>query len=277
MINPDHKKLSLSRQCQMYDISRSSMYYKPKPIKPEDLKLMRLIDEQYMKTPSWGSRSMRNFLRRLGYKTNRKRVQRLMRLMGLEAIYPKPRTSRPHPEHKVYPYLLRGMTIDRPNQVWATDITYIPMRRGFMYLVAVMDWYSRKVLSFKLSNTLDADFCVDALKQALDRYGPPQIFNTDQGAQFTSKEFIATLKSNGVSISMDGKGRVQDNIFIERLWWTVKHQYLYLYAFDNGSELRAGLRQWFEFYNSQRSHQALDDMTPDEVYYGLPHPFADAA
>ena len=277
MIDPNHPRLSIARQCNLVSVARSTFYYTGKGETPLNLKLMRLIDEQYMKTPSWGSRSMRNFLRRLGYKTNRKRVQRLMRLMGLEAIYPKPRTSRPHPEHKVYPYLLRGMTIDQPNQVWATDITYIPMRRGFMYLVAVMDWHSRKVLSFELSNTLDADFCVDALKQALDRYGPPQIFNTDQGAQFTSKEFITTLKSNGVSISMDGKGRVQDNIFIERLWWTVKHQYLYLYAFDNGSQLRAGLRQWFEFYNSQRSHQALDDMTPDEVYYGLPHPFADAA
>ena len=278
MIDPDHKKLSLSRQCQMVDVSRSSVYYKPKPVNPDDLKLMRLIDEQYMKTPSWGSRSMRNFLRRqLGRKINRKRVQRLMRLMGLEAIYPKPRTSRPHPEHKVYPYLLRNMTIDRPNQVWAADITYIPMRRGFMYLVAVMDWHSRKVLSFKLSNTLDADFCVEALQEALDRYGPPQIFNTDQGAQFTSQAFTDTLKDNGVAISMDGKGRVQDNIFIERLWWTVKHQYLYLYAFDNGIELRTGLRQWFDLYNSQRSHQALNDMTPDEVYYGLPDPFADAA
>ena len=278
MIDPDHKKLSLSRQCHLVNVSRSSVYYKPKPVNPDDLKLMRLIDEQYLKTPSWGSRSMRNFLRRqLGRKINRKRVQRLMRLMGLEAIYPKPRTSRPHPEHKVYPYLLRNMTIDQPNQVWAADITYIPMQRGFMYLVAVMDWHSRKVLSFQLSNTLDADFCVDALNKALDRYGPPQIFNTDQGAQFTSKAFTDTLKENGVAISMDGKGRVQDNIFIERLWWTVKHQYLYLYAFDNGIELRTGLRQWFDLYNSQRSHQALNDMTPDEVYYGLPDPFADAA
>lgn len=238
---------------------------------------MRLIDEQYLKMPCWGSRSMRNFLRRLGYKINRKRVQRLMRLMGLEAIYPKPRTSRPHPEHKVYPYLLRDKTISHPNQVWTTDITYIPMSRGFMYLVAVMDWYSRKVLSYKISNTLDTTFCIEALKEALCRYGPPQIFNTDQGAQFTSKEFTETLKSSGVAISMDGKGRAQDNIFIERLWWTIKHQYLYLHAFENGSQLRSGLKRWFEFYNCERSHQALEAKTPDEVYYGLPHPFPMAA
>jgi putative transposase len=278
MIDRNHKELSLSRQCELFNVNRASVYYKPRPIKPEDLELMRLIDEQYLKTPSWGSRSMRNFLRRkLGRKINRKRVQRLMRLMGLEAIYPKPKTSRPHPAHKVYPYLLRHVTIDRPNQVWAADITYIPMSRGFMYLVAIMDWYSRKVLSFKLSNTLDADFCIDALSQALNRYGPPEIFNTDQGAQFTSKEFTETLKASGAAISMDGKGRVQDNIFIERLWWTVKHQYLYLHAFDNGSQLRAGLTHWIEHYNSERSHQALDDMTPDEVYYGLSHPFTEAA
>ena len=191
-----------------------------------------------------------------------------MRLMGIEAIYPKPKTSRPHPEHKVYPYLLRDLSIDRPNQVWAADITYIPMSRGFMYLVAVMDWHSRKVLSFRLSNTLDADFCVDALKEAIDRYGPPDIFNTDQGTQFTSQAFTKTLKSAGVTISMDGRGRVLDNIFIERLWWTVKYHYVYLHAFNTGSELRRGLMSWFKFYNNQRPHQGLDDQTPDEVYFG---------
>ena len=235
---------------------------------------MRLIDEQYLETPTWGSRSMRNHLRRQGYKINRKRVQRLMRLMGLEAIYPKPKTSRPHPQHKVYPYLLKNMIIDRPNQVWTADITYIPMSKGFMYLVAVMDWYSRKVLSFELSNTLDTAFCVAALKQALDQYGPPETFNTDQGAQFTSKEFTDTLKAAGVTISMDGRGRATDNIFIERLWWTVKYHYVYLHTFDNGSQLRTGLRHWFEFYNCQRSHQSLDDLTPDEVYFDLPLPWA---
>jgi putative transposase len=276
MIGPS-ESLSISSQCRLLGISRSSFYYQPKPMKEEDLKLMRLIDEQFLKTPTWGSRSMRNHLRRLGYKVNRKRVQRLMRIMGLEPIYPKPRTSRPHPDHKVYPYLLRDLTIDRPNQVWSADITYIPMRRGFMYLVAVMDWHSRKVLSWRVSNTLESEFCIEALEQALRRYGKPEIFNTDQGAQFTSRGFVGLLESNGIQVSMDGRGRVQDNIFIERLWWTLKYHYLYLHAFDNGAELRRGLQQWVDFYNQERSHQGLDNLTPDEVYYGLPHPFAMAA
>jgi len=276
MIGPS-ESLSIFSQCRLLGISRSSFYYQPKPMKEEDLKLMRLIDEQFLKTPTWGSRSMRNHLRRLGYKVNRKRVQRLMRIMGLEPIYPKPRTSRPHPEHKVYPYLLRDKTIDRPNQVWSADITYIPMRRGFMYLVAVMDWHSRKVLSWRVSNTLDSEFCVEALEQALRDHGKPEIFNTDQGAQFTSGGFVGLLESHGIEVSMDGRGRVQDNIFIERLWWTLKYHYIYLHAFDNGSELRQGLQQWVDFYNQERSHQALDNLTPDEVYYGLPHPLAMAA
>jgi putative transposase len=276
MIDRNVKEPSLFRQCQLLKISRSSVYYRPRPVKPEDLQIMRLIDEQYLKTPCWGSRSMRNFLNRKGYKINRKKVQRLMRLMGLEAIYPKPRTSRPHPQHKVYPYLLKNLAIDRPNQVWSSDITYIPISRGHMYLVAVMDWYSRKVLSWAVSNTLDADFCVDALKRAIKRYGTPEIFNTDQGAQFTSTQFTDVLKSNKISISMDGRGRCQDNIFIERLWWTVKHQYLNLHSFDTGSLLRTGLKQWFEFYNTDRGHQSLDNMTPDEVYFGI-DPVAKAA
>jgi len=277
MIDPTEKKLSLSRQCRMLNISRSSRYYKSRRIKQDNLKLMRLIDEQYLKAPSWGSRSIRNYLRRRGYKVNRKRVQRLMRIMGLEAIYPKPKTSRPHPGHKVYPYLLRNLNINRPNQVWTADITYIPMARGFMYLVVVMDWHSRKVLSWRLSNTLEADFCVEALEDALLQYGCPEIFNTDQGAQFTSQAFTGLLKSHEIQISMDGRGRVQDNIFIERLWWSAKYQYLYLWSFDNGTQLRQGLGQWFQLYNQERSHQALDNLTPDEVYYGLPHPFAEAA
>jgi putative transposase len=277
MIDPAHQNLSISRQCQLLKINRSTFYYKKKPIKAEDLKLMELIDKQYLKTPTWGSRSMRNHLRRLGYKINRKRVQRLMRLMGLEAIYPKRRTSRPCPGHKVYPYLLRNLKIDRPNQVWAADITYIPMSRGFMYLVAVMDWHSRKVLSWRLSNTLDTDFCVEALEDAINQFGSPDIFNTDQGAQFTSRAFTDVLKAHDVKISMDGRGRVQDNIFIERLWWTVKYHYLYLHTFDNGTQLRSGLNEWFKHYNQERSHQALDNLTPDEVYYDLPHPFAEAA
>jgi putative transposase len=221
---------------------------------------------------------MRNHLRRRGYKTlNRKRVQRLMRIMGLEAIYPKPRTSRPHPDHKVYPYLLRDLKIQHPNQVWAADITYIPMRRGFMYLVAVMDWYSRKVLSWRLSNTLDSCFCIEALQEALQRYGQPDIFNTDQGAQFTSEAFTDVLKQHNVQISMDGRGRAQDNIFIERLWWTLKYQYLYLYSFENGTELRKGLLHWFAFYNQERFHQSLDNQTPDEVYFESSLPQTEAA
>jgi putative transposase len=278
MIDPTQKRLSVSRQCRMLGTCRSSRYYKRRQrIQSDDLKLMRLIDEQYLKNPSWGSRSMRNYLRRQGCKVNRKRVQRLMRIMGIEAIYPKPKTSRPHPGHKVYPYLLRNLNIDRSNQVWAADITYIPMARGSMYLVVVMDWYSRKVLSWRLSNTLEADFCVAALEDALLRHGRPEIFNTDQGAQFTSQTFTDLLKSHEVQISMDGRGRVQDNIFIERLWWSIKYQYLYLWTFDNGTQLRQGLSQWFQLYNQERSHQALDNLTPDEVYYGLPHPFAEVA
>jgi putative transposase len=277
MIDPSEPNLSVMGQCQLLNISRSSFYYKPKPTAAEDLELMRLIDEQYLKTPAWGSRSMRNHLRRLGFKINRKKVQRLMRLMGLEAIYPKPRTSRPHPQHKVYPYLLKNLKINRPNQVWAADITYIPMNRGFMYLVAVMDWYSRKVLSWRISNTLDSDFCVEAVAEAIGRYGTPEIFNTDQGAQFTSDAFTSLLKDHEINISMDGRGRVQDNIFIERLWWTLKYQYLHLWSFDNGAELRKGLEHWFNFYNGERSHQTLDNLTPDEVYFALPHPLAQAA
>jgi putative transposase len=277
MVDPQQPDVSISRQCTLLNIQRSSFYYRSKPIKAEDLHVMRLIDEQYLKTPTWGSRSMRTHLRRLGYTINRKHVQRLMRLMGLEAIYPKPTTSRPHPEHTIYPYLLRDLNIERPNQVWAADITYIPMSRGFMYLVAVMDWHSRKVLSWRLTNTMEADFCVEALKEAIEHYGCPEIFNTDQGAQFTSEAFTNALKANDISISMDGRRRVQDNIFIERLWWTLKYHYLYLRSFADGSELREGLRDWFRFYNLERFHQSLDNRTPDEVYYDLPHPLAEAA
>ena len=238
---------------------------------------MRLIDEQFMETPYYGARQMTRHLRREGYRVNRKRIGRLMRNMGLSAIYQKPNTSKPHPEHKIYPYLLRGMKIDQPNQVWAADITYIPMNRGFMYLVAVMDWHSRKVLSWRVSNTMEADFCVEAVAEAIGRYGAPEIFNTDQGAQFTSEAFTGLLQSHGIAVSMDGRGRCQDNIFIERLWWTLKHHYIYLHSFGNGSELRNGLRDWFHFYNRDRFHQSLDNLTPDEVYYDLPHPFAEAA
>ncbi len=215
--------------------------------------------------------------RRLGYNINRKRIRRLMRRMGIEAVYPKPKTSRPHPDHKIYPYRLRELTIDRPNQVWAADITYVPMSRGFMFLVAIIDWYSRKVLSFKLSNTLDTDFCLEAVQEAIQIYGPPEIFNTDQGAQFTIWAFTGLLEQHQILISMDGRGRVQDNIFIGRLWWTVKYQFLYLRSFDNGSALRVGLKEWFQVYNQERPHQTFDILTLDEVYYGLTAPVIQAA
>lgn len=277
MIEPEKQELSISRQCQLLGLARSSFYYAPQPVRAEDLDLMRKIDELYLQHPCWGSRSMVRQLKRQGIDANRKRIQRLMRLMGIEAVYPKPRTTRPHPEHRIYPYLLRGLSIDRPNQVWAADITYIPMERGFMYLVAVMDWHSRKILSWRISNTLEPDFCLQALQEALSRYGRPEIFNTDQGAQFTSNDFIQTLKDNQIAISMDGRGRCQDNIFVERLWWTIKHQYLYLHSFDGGSALRKGLNTWIGFYNHDRGHSALDNRTPDEVYYDLPHLYAEAA
>jgi len=215
MIDASEPKMSVANQCRVLDVNRSSFYYKSKPMSAEDLSLMRLIDEHYLKNPCSRSRSMRNHLRRLGYKINRKKVQRLM---GLETVYPKPKTSRPHPQHKVYPYLLRGLRIDRANQVWSADITYIPMSRGLMYLVPVMDWHSRKVLSWRISNTLDTDFCVGAVFEALSHFGRPEISNTDQGAQFTANTFTEVLKSHQVQISMEGRGRVQDNIFMERLW-----------------------------------------------------------
>jgi putative transposase len=277
MIDPSDQQLSISRQCEMVDISRSSYYYQPRPINLEELELMRKIDELYLDNPSSGSRTISRQLGRQGIPANRKRVQRLMRIMGIEAVYPKPRTSRPHPQHKIYPYLLRGLTINQTNQVWATDITFIPMAHGYMYLVAIMDWHSRKILSWRISNTLDTAFCVDALQEALSRYGTPDIFNTDQGAQFTSNAFTQVLKDNHVAISMDGRGRCQDNILVERLWWTLKHQYIYLHAFDTGKALRQGLGRWIDYYNYERGHSALDDRTPDEVYYGQPHPLAEAA
>jgi putative transposase len=267
MIDFNSSEISVAFQCNLLSINRSSVYYKPKQVKKRDLDLMRIIDEQYLETPFYGSRSMRNHIRRLGWTINRKPIQRLMRLMGLQAIYPKPRTTKPNPQNKVYPYLLRGLKINQPDQVWAADITYVPMSRGFMYLVAIMDWHSRKVLSWRVSNSMDADFCVEALEEAIDKYGCPEIFNTDQGCQFTSESFINVLKRNNIKISMDGRGRFQDNIFIERLWWTVKYQYLYLRAFDDGKELNKGLKKWFQYYNQDRFHQSLEDWTPDEIYF----------
>ena len=266
MLSPGHEGLSLVRQCQLLELNRSSVYYRPHPVDAGDLSLMRLIDEQFLKTPVYGSRRMTAHLRRSGHRVNRKRVQRLMAMMGLLAIHPGPRTSIPHPEHKVYPYLLRDAVIDRPNQVWSTDITYLPLARGFMYLVAIMDWHSRKVLSWRISNTLEAGFCMDALEEAFRKYGHPEIFNTDQGSQFTSVAFVKAVEESGARMSMDGRGRCHDNIFIERLWRSVKYEFLYLHAFENGTVLRQGMGEWFEWYNRERGHQSLDYATPDEVY-----------
>ena len=231
------------------------------------MNLMRLIDEQFLETPWYGARQMARHLRRQGYGVSRKRIGRLMRKMGLSAIYQKPNTSKPHPDYMVYPYLLRGVAIDRPNKVWCADITYIPMRRGSLYLVAIMDWYSRKVLTWRLSNSLDADFCIAALEEALENYGSPEIFNTDQGSQFTSFPFTQILKDAQIKISMDGKGRWMDNIMIERLWRSLKYECVYLNAFEVGSETRQGIRKWINFYNERRPHSSLDDHTPNEVYW----------
>lgn len=272
MIEPNHPRLSIVRQCELLSVNRSAYYYQPTGVTALNLELMRLIDEQYLETPWFGARQMARHLRRQGYGVSRKRIGRLMRLMGLSAIYQKPNTSRPHPLHKIYPYLLRGVTIDRPNQVWCADISYIPMRRGFLYLVAIMDWASRKVLSWRLSNTMDADFCVAALEEALARYGKPEIFNTDQGSQFTSDDFIVALKDAGIRISMDGKGRWMDNVMIERLWRSLKYECIYLHAFEVGSEVRQGLKNWIDFYNVHRPHSSLDDKTPDEAYWQKPRP-----
>jgi putative transposase len=246
-------------------ISRSGLYYQPKGISEEDLTLMKLIDRQYLAAPFYGARKIAACLKSQGHLVNRKRVRRLMRLMGLKAIYRRPRTSKPAPGHKIYPYLLGGLKITRPNQVWAADITYIPMARGFLYLVAIIDWYSRYVLSWRLSNTLDAGFCVEALEEALKK-GKPDIFNTDQGAQFTSEAFTGLLQQHGVKISMDGKGSYKDNLFIERLWRSVKYEEVYLKAYQDAREARIGLGNYFRFYNIERPHQTHGYRTPAEVY-----------
>jgi len=268
MIEPGHPRLSIVRQCDLVAISRSSFYYEDKGETALNLELMRLIDEEFLENPYYGSRQMTRHLRRQGYCISRKRIRRLMRKMGLTPIYQKPRTSAPHPEHRVYPYLLRGVEITEPDHVWCADVTYIPMRRGFLYLVAIMDWASRRVLSWRLSNSLDASFCVEALKEALHRFGPPRVFNTDQGSQFTSQSFTNVLKDAGVAISMDGKGRWMDNIFIERLWRTLKYECIYLHAFETGSEARRGIERWVGKYNLERPHSALGGRTPDEAYRG---------
>ena len=265
MIDRDHDQLSLVRQCALLDVSRASVYYRPAPPRAEDLELMALMDRQYLKTPFYGSRRIRVWLRRQGYLVSRKKVRRLMRLMGLEAIYRRPNTSQPAPGHRVYPYLLKGVEVNRVNQVWATDITYIPMARGFLYLVAIMDWHSRYVLAWKLSNTLENDPCVAALEEALSK-GRPGIFNTGQGSQFTSEAFTDLLLKQGIQISMDGKGRYQDNIVVERLWRSIKYEEVYLKAYQTVTEARVGINAYLEFYNQQRPHQALGYRTPAEVY-----------
>ncbi len=266
MIEPEYPGLSVVRQCALVSISRSGFYYQPVGETAKNLALMRLIDAQFLETPWYGSRQMARHLRRDGHTVGRKRVRRLMATMGLVPIYQRPRTTVPNPEHRVWPYLLRGMVIDRPNQVWCMDITYIPMRRGFLYLAAVMDWATRKVLSWRVSNTMDVEFCIEALEQALARFGQPEIFNTDQGSQFTSPRFTGVLQLAGVRISMDGRGRWMDSVFIERLWRSLKYECIYLHAFETGSELRAGLAKWISYYNTQRPHSTLAGYTPDETY-----------
>jgi putative transposase len=266
MIDPGHPRLSIVRQCELVSISRASFYRLPAIESSENLELMRLIDEAFLEMPWYGARQMARHLRRLGWCIGRKRVRRLMRKIGLAPIYQAPRTSEPHPRHKIYPYLLRHMTIERPNQVWCADVTYIPMRRGFLYLVAIMDWASRKVLAWRLSNTMEADFCVAALEDAIARYGSPDIFNTDQGSQFTSFAFTNTLKDAGIRISMDGRGRWMDNVFIERLWRSLKYECVFLNAFETGSEARFGIGRWIGYYNAARPHSSFAGRTPDEVY-----------
>lgn len=270
LINTEDEDYSVRMQCSMMGLNRSSWYYEPVPLSELDQTMMKLLDVQYMKTPFYGVRNMTTYLRETGYAVGKDHVRTLLRTMGLSAIFPKPNLSRPHPENRIYPYLLRDIDVIRPNQVWCSDITYIRLAWGFAYLVAVVDWYSRCVLSWRLSNTLEADFCVEALREAVDKYGAPDVFNTDQGTQFTSQEFINVLITNNISISMDGRGRCLDNIFVERLWRTVKYENVYLKGYQTIPEARLGLTEYFEFYNTERYHQSLDNKTPWAVYSGLP-------
>jgi putative transposase len=275
LVDRDDPDLPVTAQCRLLKVARSTLYYQPAPMDPDDLALMRRMDELYTKWPFYGSRRMVAALRQDGWIVNRKRVRRLMRVMGLEAIYQKPNTTKGHPDHKVYPYLLRGLSIDRPNQVWCADITYIPMAKGFVYLVAVMDWFSRRVLSWRLSITMEADFCVEALQEAIAWHGQPEIFNTDQGVQFTSAGFLDELESRGIRVSpvasllrMDGKGRFLDNIFIERLWRSLKYEEIFIKAYGSAIEARLGIGGWLSFYNEERPHQALGYRTPRAVFAG---------
>jgi putative transposase len=270
LVDRSDADLPIVAQCRLLKVARSTLYRRSAPVSADDLRLMRWLDEQYLTTPFYGSRRMVAVLRRDGEVVNRKRVRRLMRLMGIEAIYQKPNTSRRHPEHKVYPYLLRDLVIDRPNQVWCADITYIPLAKGFVYLVAVMDWFSRRVLAWRLSIGMDMAFCVEGLQDAMARHGQPDIFNTDQGVQFTSGDFIDELAARGVRISMDGKGRFLDNIFIERLWRSLKYEEVFIKANASVGEARGGIGRWLAFYNDVRLHQALSYRTPRETFEGAP-------
>jgi putative transposase len=277
LVDHDDRVLPVAAQCRLLQVARSTLYYQPVPSSADDLAVMRRIDELHLEYPFYGSRRMAVVLRDDGWAVNRKRAQRLMRVMGLEAIYQKPNTSRPHPDHQVYPYLLRDLIIDRPNQVWCADITYIPMAKGFVYLVAVMDWFSRRVLAWRLSITMETDFCVDALREAMDRHGRPEIFNTDQGVQFTSAAFLDELSNQGAWISMDGKGRFLDNIFIERLWRSLKYEEVYIKAYGSVAEARQGIGAWLGFYNEKRPHQALDYRTPRAVHEATACEYVDNA
>jgi putative transposase len=267
LVDWGHAGLSIRRQCELLGLSRSTLYYRGAAETETNLCLMRLIDEQYLRTPFYGSRRMAVWLQGEGHTVNRKRVQRLMRLMGLEAIYPKPRLSRGAANHRIYPYLLRGLQVERPNQVWAADITYLPMTRGFMYLVAIVDWHSRYVLSWRLSNSLESGFCMDALDEALGSQ-QPEIFNTDQGVQFTSRAFTGRLEQAGVTVSMDGRGRALDNVFVERLWWSLKYEHVYLHDYQTVPSLHSGLQTYLAFFNKERPHQSLEYRSPWEVYSG---------
>jgi putative transposase len=266
LVDHEDPVLSIVAQCRLLKVPRSTLYYRPVPVSAGDLAVMRRMDELYLASPFYGSRRMAAVLRREGWLVNRKRAKRLMRVMGLEAIYQKPNTSRGHPDHKVYPYLLRGLIIDRPSQVWCADITYIPMAKGFVYLVAVMDWFSRRVLAWRVSITMEADFCVEALREAMNLHGRPDIFNTDQGVQFTCAAFLEELEARGVRVSMDGKGRFLDNIFIERLWRSLKYEDVFIKAYSSVSEARRSIGGWLTFYNEDRPHQALDYRTPCAVF-----------
>ena len=269
MIDPEHA-LPICKQAEELEISRSTIYYKPQPVSKADLLLMRRIDELHLSYPFAGSRMLRDMLSQQGVEVGRRHVRTLMRRMGIETLYRRPNTSKPAPGHKIYPYLLRGVVITRPNQVWSTDITYIPMEHGFVYLVAVVDWFSRRVLAWRLSNTIDTSFCLDALEEAITKYGRPDIFNTDQGSQFTSEAFTGRLKKEGIEISMDGKGRWADNVFVERLWRSLKYEHVYLHAYESVAEAREKIGRYFDFYNRERPHSSLEAQTPDQVYFHRP-------